>query len=188
MREKKKLLLHACCAPCATYVVEEMRSSFRVEAHFYNPNIHPEEEYRLRLSEFRRYASLVQLTIVEGAYETDKWFQAVKGYENEPEGGARCTICYSGRIEQAAILARQMDCHFFATTLTVGPGKKAALINEIGESIGKQYGLEFLKVDFKKHNGFKKSCELSKQFNLYRQNYCGCAFSRKQGGASISQG
>lgn len=179
MRVKKKLLLHVCCAPCGTHVVEEIRSSFILKAYFYNPNIHPEEEYRLRVSEFCRFASLGGLEIIEGSYESEDWFRAVKGYENEPEGGERCRICYSQRIEKTAILARQMDYGFFATSLTVGPTKKADLINEIGQSLGRQYGLEFLRADFKKRGGFKKSCELSKRFNLYRQNYCGCTFSKK---------
>ena len=176
-----KLLLHVCCAPCATYVVQELKPSF---AYFYNPNIHPEEEYLLRLSEFRRYASIVGLDFTEGEYDTEHWFRIVRGYENEPEGGKRCEICYRDRLEKTAILAKELSnteektYTHIATTLTVGPTKKAGIINEIGEKVAKNYGLEFVSGDFKKHDGFKISCELSKQFNLYRQKYCGCIFSR----------
>ena len=174
-----KLLLHVCCAPCSTYVVEELKPSL---AYFYNPNIHPEEEYLLRLSEFRRYASVVGLESIEGPYDTENWFNVIKGYEGEPEGGKRCEICYRERIEKTALIAKERGCTHIATTLTVGPGKKASIINEIGERVTGAYGLKFISGDFKKHDGFKISSQLSKEFNLYRQKYCGCIFSKKNSG------
>ena len=158
--------------------MQELKVSFRLKAFFYNPNIQPEEEYSLRLSEFRRYASLVNLEIIEGRYEQDAWFHAVRGYEAEPEGGKRCEICFRERLEKTAAIAKEIGYNFFATTLTVGPGKRADIINEVGERAAKKCGIKFLSADFKKHDGFKKSCELSKQFNLYRQKYCGCIFSK----------
>ena len=174
MTEKKTLLLHVCCAPCATYVVQELKaSSFTLKALFYNPNIHPEKEYRVRLAEVCRYASLIDLEITEGQYEQDAWFRAVKGYEAEAEGAKRCEICFFQRLEKTAILAKETGCNFFATTLTVGPAKDAHLINRVGEMVAEEYGIRFFNADFKKRDGFKKSCELSKQFDLYRQNYCG---------------
>ena len=176
---EKKVLLHVCCAPCTTHVVQELESSFTVRAYFFNPNIHPEKEYYLRLSEFRRYASLTGIEIIEGKYDTKDWFAAVEGYEGEPEGGERCRLCYLHRIRKTAVLAGKMRYDFFATTLTTGPTKKADVINEIGRAAGEECGVEFLCADFKKRGGFEKSCELSKQFALYRQNYCGCTFSKR---------
>ncbi len=171
-----KLLLHVCCAPCATYVVQELKPPL---AYFYNPNIHPKEEYLLRLSEFRRYASITGLEFIEGPYDTENWFNVIRGYENEPEGGKRCEICYRERLEKAALIAKEKGYTHIATTLTIGPTKKASVINEIGEKIAEVYGLKFISGDFKKRDGFKISCELSKQFNLYRQKYCGCLFSKR---------
>ena len=171
-----KLLLHVCCAPCAVYVVQELKPSL---AYFYNPNIHPEEEYLLRLSEFRRYASIVGLEVIEGPYDTENWFNAIRGYEGEAEGGKRCEICYRERLEKTALAAKEKGYTHIATTLTIGPSKKANIINEIGEKAAEVYGLKFVSGDFKKCDGFKISCELSKQFSLYRQKYCGCTFSKR---------
>ena len=184
--EKRKLLLHVCCAPCAAQVVSELHDDFALTGFFYNPNIHPEQEYRLRLSEFRRYALSSGLEIIEGQYDKPEWFRAAAGYEDEPEGGERCRICFSKRIEKTASAAKEMGYCFFATTLTIGPAKSADVINEIGEGAGKKYGLQFLSADFKKRDGFRKSCELSRKYNLYRQNYCGCVFSMKRRGVSQS--
>ena len=170
-----KLLLHICCAPCATYVVEELKPSL---AYFYNPNLQTHEEYLLRLSEFRRYASIVGLEFIEGPYDKENWFSIVKGYEEEPEGGKRCEICYRERLEKTAFIAKERDYTHIATTLTVGPTKKASMINEIGEKVAEGCGLKFISGDFKKHDGFKISCQLSKDLNLYRQKYCGCIFSK----------
>jgi len=170
-----KLLLHVCCAPCATYVVDKLKPA---SAYFYNPNVQPEEEYLLRLSEFRRYASVVGLDFIEGAYDTADWFSAVDGYEGEREGGRRCELCYRKRLEKTAAVAKEKGYTHIATTLTVGPNKDAGIINEIGKKAAGVYGVEFCSGDFKKQDGFKISCRLSKEFGLYRQDYCGCIYSR----------
>jgi len=177
---KPDLLLHICCAPCATRVVELLRSDFEVHGFFYNPNIHPEEEYRRRLEAVRKYAEAVGLDWEEGPYEPEEWFQYVRGYEDEPEGGARCPLCYRLRLEETARRARELGFGYFATTLTVGPKKKARVINPIGRELGFKYGPTFVGGDFKKGEGFKRSVALSRRFGLYRQNYCGCTFSLRR--------
>lgn len=171
---KPKLLLHVCCAPCATYAIETLKEVFELAAYFYNPNIHSEEEYRLRLENLKKLG----VTFVEGKYDIDVWFNATKGYESEPEGGARCEICYRLRMEEAARFAKENNFAFFATTLTISPHKNARIINSIGGELSKKYGVKFYSADFKKKNGFKKSVELSRKHGLYRQRYCGCVFSR----------
>ncbi len=176
-----KLLLHVCCAPCSAAAMGRLRDSFRAAAFYYNPNIHPEAEYSLRLAEFRRYAAREGMEILEGAYEPEAWLQAVKGMEDEKEGGARCEICFRLRLEETARKAKSLSAEHIATTLTAGPAKKADLINRIGEEVAGKYGLAFLKEDFKKKDGFKKSLEICKEFNIYRQGYCGCSFSKNQG-------
>lgn len=170
-----KLLLHVCCAPCATHIIETLKEDFELTAYFYNPNIHPEEEYRLRLENLKKLG----VTFVEGKYDIDVWFNATKGYEKEPEGGARCEICYRLRMGEAARFAKENNFAYFATTLTISPHKSARVINSIGEELSKKYGIKFYSADFKKRNGFKKSVELSKKHGLYRQSYCGCVFSMR---------
>jgi len=172
---KPKLLLHVCCAPCATHVIEMLKEGFDTTAYFYNPNIRPEEEYKLRLENLKKLG----VTFVEGKYDVDAWFNATKGYESEPEGGARCEICYRLRMEEAARFAKENNFVYFATTLTISPHKSARVINSIGEELSKKYGVKFYSADFKKKNGFKKSVELSKKHGLYRQRYCGCVFSMR---------
>ncbi len=171
-----KLLLHVCCAPCATHVIEMLKEDFELTAYFYNPNIHPEEEYRLRLENLKKLG----VAFIEGKYDVDAWFNATKGYENEPEGGARCELCYRIRMEEAARFAKENGHIHFATTLTISPHKNARVINSIGEGLSKKYGVKFYSADFKKRNGFKKSVELSKKHGLYRQSYCGCVFSMRR--------
>lgn len=149
-------------------------------AFFYNPNIHPLEEYKNRQDEIKRLSEKWKLPIIAGSYEMDSWFEAVKGYEEEPEGGKRCEICYRLRLEKTAQKAKDRNIGFFGTTLSISPLKKAAVINRIGKELQRNLGVNFYEADFKKKDGFKISCQISQKEGLYRQNYCGCIFSRKK--------
>lgn len=169
----EKLLLHVCCAPCAVYPVKILNAQFNLTLLFYGPNIHPQEEYNRRLESVRRLG----LPLVELKYEPDKWYALVRGMEAEPEGGKRCSICYQMRLEKTAVYAKENGYKYFSATLTLSPHKPAGIINPIGESIAKKYALIFLAEDFKKQDGFKKSCQMSKEYGLYRQRYCGCEYS-----------
>lgn len=178
------LLLHACCAPCSSYVLEYLSQYFRIYILYYNPNISPSSEYEYRLNEEKRLISEMNfinpVEIVECTYNPDEFFAKVKGLEKEPEGGARCEVCFELRLRESARFCKDSGCDYFATTLTISPLKNAPLINEIGEKIAEEYGVKYLPSDFKKKNGYKRSIELSKEYNLYRQNYCGCIFSKQQ--------
>ncbi len=179
--ERPRLLLQCCCAPCSSSVLKALTAHFRVLIYFYNPNIHPADEYEKRLQQFDKllkgadYCRDVQM--IEASYDPAAFFEAAKGLEGEPEGGARCTECFRLRLSETAKKAKELDCDYFTTTLTVSPHKNAALLNEIGEALGEKYGVPFLPSDFKKKEGYKQSIQLSKTFDLYRQNYCGCVFS-----------
>lgn len=179
--KKKKLLLHSCCAPCSTAVLEKVTPYFDVTVFFYNPNITESEEYYLRLNEQKRflktaYGDIVDL--IEGRYFSREFFYMVEGYEKEPEGGARCTLCFNDRLQETAKLAKQNGFDYFCSTLTVSPHKNADLINKIGEKFAKENGVEWLYSDFKKEEGYKRSIEISKEYELYRQRYCGCLYSK----------
>lgn len=174
---KRLLILHVCCGPCATTVFEVLRPDYKIRAFFYNPNIHPEEEYLRRLEAFRILCKEVDITCIEGEYEVFKWFESIKGHEGEPEGGKRCNICFRFRLNATASLAAGLGADYFTTTHTVSPHKDASGINHIGRELSSQYGIDFLEADFKKNNGFKKSVDLSRDLGLYRQHYCGCVFS-----------
>jgi epoxyqueuosine reductase len=178
----QKLLLHACCAPCATHPVRLLRERFDVVVFFDNPNIQPAGEYLSRLEEIRRLAAGWEFPLLEGTNDGDAWLAAVSGHEEEPEGGDRCTICYRFRLERTARRAKAsgMDC--FASTLSISPHKKAEVINRIGRETGDSEGILFIDADFKKKDGFKTSCDLSRMEGLYRQDYCGCIFSRRDRG------
>lgn len=179
-----KLLIHSCCAPCSSYVLEYLSNYFAITIYYYNPNIYPEEEYNRRVKEQDHLIQSMSLKypvlFVEGEYEPKKYYEMIKGHEDDVEGGDRCSICYKLRLEEAARLAREGDYDFFTTTLTISPHKKAIKLNEIGEEMGAIYGVSFLPSDFKKRNGYKRSIELSREFDLYRQDYCGCVFSKKE--------
>lgn len=181
---KPELLLHSCCAPCSSYVIEYLSPFFSITVFFYNPNIHPEEEYKKRLAE--QITFIGKLTIKnrvkfrEGPYEPELFFQKVKGLEQEKEGGRRCLKCFELRMEKTAQVASQLGFTYFTTTLTVSPHKESSLINQLGGDIASVYGIEYLFSDFKKRAGFQRSIELSHQYQLYRQNYCGCIFSKQQ--------
>lgn len=179
---KSKLLLHACCAPCSSAVVEFLNEYFDITLYYYNPNISPESEYDFRANELKRLISEMKLdniNIIVEKYNNMEFESIAKGYENLPEGGGRCKRCFELRLEKAIQYASLNGFDYVTTTLTISPHKNAQLINEIGKSISDRYGVEYLFSDFKKKNGYKRSCELSLEFNLYRQNYCGCIYSKR---------
>ena len=179
---RPRLLLHCCCAPCSSYVLEYLSRYFAITADFYNPNISPAEEYRHRAEELQRLIGEMPLAspvaFEEGPYEPQRFLEAVRGLESCPEGGDRCRVCFRLRLEQAARRAKEGGFDWFTTTLTISPLKNAALLNEIGTELGRQYGVRFLPSDFKKRDGYKRSITLSHEYDLYRQDFCGCAFSR----------
>lgn len=175
---KKKLLLHSCCGPCSTVPIERLRSEFEIVCFEYNPNIHPEKEHRIRVEELVALTKQLEVELIVSEYNPDYWFSLVKGLENEPEGGKRCEICFRMRLEHTAKFARQNGFDVFTTTLTISPHKNAALINKIGAEIAEKENVPFLESNFKKKDGYKRSIELSKIYDLYRQNYCGCIYSR----------
>ncbi len=176
---KPKLLLHVCCAPCSPHVVDLLQKEYCVKAYFYDPNIHPEEEYYFRLEEMKRFCREIQLDIIAANYDPDRWFEIMAGHESDPEKGERCGLCFRMRLEKAAQFAEDNGFSSFATVLSVSPHKDAGVINEIGKELGEKYHVDFHEADFKKKNGFKISVEKSKEFGLKRQDYCGCVYSRR---------
>lgn len=177
-----RLLLHSCCAPCSSYVLEYLSSYFRITLFYYNPNISPESEYRYRVSEVKRLVAEMlpdsDVTVVEGRYDPECFVQAVRGLEGEPEGGKRCRVCFRLRLEEAARQAQNLGCEFFTTTLSISPLKNARALNEIGEELAPIYQTRYLVSDFKKREGYKRSIQLSAEYQLYRQDYCGCIYSK----------
>ncbi|MBR2337327.1 MAG: epoxyqueuosine reductase QueH [Clostridia bacterium] len=179
--EKKTLLLHSCCAPCSTAVLEKVTPYFDVTVFFFNPNITESEEYYLRLSEQKRFLKEAydgSVKLIEGRYFSREFFYMAEGYEKEPEGGARCKLCFESRLAETAKVAKEGGYGYFATTLTVSPHKNAELINGIGEKLSQETDVRWLYADFKKEEGYKRSIEISKQYELYRQRYCGCLYSK----------
>ena len=181
---KQKILLHSCCAPCSTAVIERLKDEFDIVIFYYNPNIYPEEEYLKRKQEEIKYIkhlnetdNELSITMLDSDYECEKFYEATRGYENEREGGARCALCFKLRLNETAKKAKELGFDVFGTTLTVSPHKNAELINSIGLGIEKEIGIKFLVSNFKKQNGYKRSIELSKENNIYRQSYCGCEFA-----------
>lgn len=191
----KHLFLHSCCAPCSSYVLEYLRVFFRITVFYFNPNITEDEEYFRRVEEQKRLilefnrqlseekirqdaSGAFPIEIIEGDYQKELFFDRIKGLEQCPEGGERCFACFDLRLRETALRAKQHQADYFTTTLTISPLKNAAKINEIGELIAEEYGIAFLPSDFKKKNGYKRSVELSKEYGLYRQDYCGCVFSK----------
>ena len=177
------VLLHACCAPCLSSVLELLSEHFAVTVLYYNPNIYPPEEYEKRLFEIQKLLRLFDagnpVKLICGEYRPEDYYASAKGYESEPEGGARCRLCFELRLEETAKLAREGGFDYFTTTLTVSPHKNAEAINGIGGALSEKYGVPYLFSDFKKRDGYKRSIELSKYYGLYRQNYCGCEFSKR---------
>ena len=203
----KTLLLHACCAPCSSYVLTYLRSTFRITVLYFNPNITSEEEYWKRAGEEQRFIDALnaqvsadrvcdetsaavsavtaengpyRINYIDGRYEPGEFLDAVKGYEDCPERGERCTICFRMRLSETARLAAEGKYDYFATTLTLSPLKNTALLNQIGLEEGDRYNVTYLPSDFKKHGGYQQSIELSKEYDLYRQDFCGCAFSKAE--------
>lgn len=178
------LLLHACCAPCSSYCLEYLSQYFKITVFFYNPNISEQEEYLHRLNEEKRLICEMNfknpVSIIEGEYSPKEYFSTVKGLENEPEGGERCKKCFALRLEKSARIAREMSFDYFTTTLTISPLKNAGVLNEIGGHFADLYKVKWLSSDFKKKEGYKRSIVLSAEHKLYRQNYCGCIFSKRR--------
>lgn len=179
-----RLLIHSCCAPCSSYVLEYLSQYFEITVYFYNPNIYPPLEYIRRVEEQDRLISEMNfvhpVTLQTGAYEPQEFYRIVEGLEKEPEGGLRCFRCYELRLQEAAKIAQAGKFDYFTTTLSISPLKNADKLNEIGEKLGREYRVAYLPSDFKKKNGYKRSVELSKEHDLYRQDYCGCVFSQRE--------
>ncbi len=186
-KEKKKMLLHSCCGPCSTAVIERLADRYDLTVYFYNPNITDSDEYDRRLEAQHQvvekfndsHPKLRDIALTEGPYDPEYFFDAVKGFEQEPEDGARCDICFRVRMESTAKKAEEEGYDIFATTLSVSPHKNTNRINNVGYALKDEYDVEFLDESFKKKDGFKRSVELSREYGIYRQNYCGCVFSRR---------
>lgn len=181
--ESKTLLLHACCAPCSSAVLETLGNFFKITILYYNPNITDEVEYKKRLNEIhefiKKFKTKYEVTILDGRYNPNEFFDIAKGLENEKERGRRCYKCYNLRLEETAKIAKEKGFDYFTTTLSLSPYKNSNWINEIGKNLNDKYNINFLYSDFKKKNGYKRSIELSKEYNLYRQDYCGCIYSKR---------
>ncbi|MCC8067419.1 MAG: epoxyqueuosine reductase QueH [Clostridiales bacterium] len=182
------LLLHSCCAPCSSYVLEYLSQYFRITVFYYNPNIYPEEEYAKRVREQHRLIEEMgekgilthPVRLIKGRFDSREFYQAVRGLEQIPEGGERCFACFRLRLSQSAKLAAANGFDYFTTTLSISPLKNAEKLNETGETLAREYGVKWLPSDFKKRNGYKRSVELSAEYGLYRQDYCGCVFSKQE--------
>ncbi len=193
-KEKKvpTLLLHSCCAPCSSYVLEYLSKYFKITLLYYNPNISPNEEYEARVREQKRLIGEMSfvhpVSFLEGEYVPESFYEMAKGHETDQEGGERCFLCYEMRLREAAETAKKGGFDYFTTTLSISPLKNAEKLNEIGIRLADEYGVAYLMSDFKKKNGYKRSIELSAKHHLYRQNYCGCVFSRREAELRKQQG
>ncbi len=179
-----KLLVHSCCAPCSSYVLEYLNKYFNITVLYYNPNIYPFEEYEYRKNEQKRLISEMKfenpVSFIDCDYDNDSFNKAVKGLEAEPEGGKRCEKCFELRLNKTAEVAKENGFDYFVTTLSISPLKNAETLNRIGKEVGEKYGVKYLLSDFKKNNGYKRSIELSREYSLYRQNFCGCVYSKQK--------
>lgn len=182
--EVPSLLIHSCCAPCSSYVLEYLSEYFSITVLYYNPNIFPAEEYAYRIEEQQKLINLLpaknKISFVATDYTPNDFYSIIKGHENDKEGGERCYICYELRLKHAAKYAFENNFDYFTTTLSISPMKNARWLNEIGIRQGEEYGVKYLVSDFKKRNGYKRSTELSKKYELYRQDYCGCVYSKEE--------
>ena len=178
------LLIHSCCAPCSSYVLEYLSQYFKITVLYYNPNIYPQEEFWKRLDEQKRLISEMKfvnpVNVIDIGYNSEDFYSEVKGLENDLEGGNRCNKCFTLRLKKTAQIAKENGFDYFTTTLTISPLKDEQLLNQIGKTVSEEYGVSYLFSDFKKKNGYNRSVELSKEYNLYRQDYCGCVFSQNQ--------
>lgn len=185
------LLLHSCCAPCSSYCLEYLSDYFKITVFYYNPNIYPEEEYYKRVSEQQRFIESLPvkhpIDFIEGAYEKERFYEMARGLEECKEGGERCFRCYELRLRESAELAEKLGMDYFTTTLSISPLKNSQKLNEIGDRLSEEYGIRYLNSDFKKKNGYKRSVELSEQYGMYRQYYCGCVFSKNQRDREIAE-
>ena len=181
-KEVPRLFLHSCCAPCSSYVLEYLSQYFEITVFYFNPNIAPEEEYRKRVEEQKRLIeqlpAVYPIQFVEGHYEPEEFYSRVRGLEKEPEGGSRCRVCFELRLEETARLAAEGRYDYYTTTLSISPLKNAQVLAEVAIEMGQKWGVSWLPSDFKKKEGYKRSIQLSSEYDLYRQNYCGCVFSR----------
>ena len=179
-----KLLVHSCCAPCSSYVLEYLNKYFNITVLYYNPNIYPFEEYEYRKNEQKRLISEMKfenpVSFIDSDYDNNSFNKAVKGLEAEPEGGKRCEKCFELRLNKTAEVAKENGFDYFVTTLSISPLKNAETLNRIGKEVGEKYGVKYLLSDFKKNNGYKRSIELSREYSLYRQNFCGCVYSKQK--------
>ena len=179
-----RLLLHSCCGPCSSYVLEYLSEHFAITVFYFNPNIAPEEEYRKRVEEQKRLVeqlpAVYPIQFLEGRYEPEEFYSRVRGLEKEPEGGARCRVCFELRLEEAARLAAEGGYDYYTTTLSISPLKNAQVLADVAIKMGEKWGVAWLPSDFKKKEGYKRSIQLSSEYDLYRQNYCGCVFSRQK--------
>lgn len=179
-----KLLLHSCCAPCSTYVLEYLSDYFEIGVLYYNPNIYPKEEFQYREREQEELISKLKtknpIRVIKATYNPNEFYDSVKGYEKEKEGGKRCGLCFELRLREAAKVAKEKGFDYFTTTLSISPHKDSQLLNEIGKKVSTIFGVKYLYSDFKKKNGFKRSVELTREYNMYRQDYCGCVFSLRK--------
>ncbi len=179
------LLLHSCCAPCSSYCIETLSEYFHVTVFYYNPNIYPDEEYYHRVKEqqsfIQKFPTKYPVSFIEGDFEKERFYSEVaKGLEKEPERGARCMKCYDLRLRETAKRAKAEGMDYFCTTLSISPMKDAQALNQIGQAIGQELGIAYLPSDFKKNNGYLRSCEISREYDMYRQDYCGCVFSVRE--------
>ncbi len=179
-----RLLLHSCCAPCSSYCLELLSEYFSITVFYYNPNIYPPEEYYMRAQEQERFIEKFPakhpISFVEGSYDTERFYEMARGMEDLKEGKERCFACYELRLREACKYAKEKGFDFFTTTLSISPLKNAGKLNEIGAGLEQEYGVSYLYSDFKKQNGYKRSTEIAKEYDMYRQYYCGCVFSKKQ--------
>lgn len=177
---KPRILAHVCCAPDALYVFGLLAEDFEVSGYFYNPNIHPRDEYDLRLQEARKVARTLGIDLIEDVYDAERWFKVTQKFKEEPEKGRRCDVCYALRLEKTARKASELGYDIFTTVMSLSPLKKADVLNRIGRMFSHRYNVDFYEANFKKKDGFKKSVELSKSHGLYRQDYCGCLYSQRK--------
>ena len=184
-----RLLLHSCCAPCSSAVIERLSPYFHLSILYYNPNIESAEEYEKRAAELSRFLHEFpcekKVEYYKAPYDPSVYYEAVRGHEKDPEGGERCSVCFRLRLTEAALAAARIGADFFTTTLSISPLKNAQVLNRIGEEISEEYGIPYLHSDFKKKDGYRRSVQLSEEYHLYRQNYCGCVFSKEANGRTM---
>ena len=189
--EVPRLLLHSCCAPCSSYCLEYLSNYFKITVFYYNPNIYPEEEYAKRVKEqqmlIEKLPVVHKIEFVEGKFESERFYESVKGLEDCKEGGERCFKCYALRLEETAKLAKDLKMDYFTTTLSISPLKNAEKLNDIGNEISKKYGIRYMNAEYKKKNGYKRSVELSEEYGMYREYYCGCVYSKGERDKEIAE-